>query len=181
MPLSRGFGIDFKDEDFSLLARAQFLKNPPKQKLVPQWSLDEALEALQEKNDISSLSYKEIFLVTLFLVAIATGNHSSELASIDRNTISFTANNREVNLPLVPGFLYKNQSASRTPPPITIPALDDDSILCPVRALRTYLDSTSQSTEKKLFCNPDSGAALNAATLSSWLCRSIQFLLPGVV
>ena len=129
---------------------------------------------------MKSLPPKEQFLITLFLIAIATGNRSSELASIDRRTISFAPGFKEATLAVVPGFLYKNQSMTRTPPPIVIPALGDGSILCPVEALRLYLDVTKRSNSNKLFLNPSSGAPLNAGTLSSWLCTSIKFLLPDV-
>ena len=162
-----------------MLARAQFLNNPPRQKIVPQWSLEEALSVLKKKK-LRSLPPNEQFLITLFLVAIATGNRSSELASIDRKTIYFSPGYKEANLPVVPGFLFKNQSASRTPLPIVIPALGRGSILCPVAALRQYQEQTANSTSKKLFLNPDTGAPLNAGTISSWLCKSIKYLLPNV-
>ena len=122
-PLSKGFSVDFKDEEFSLLARAQFLSNPPRRKIVPQWSLEEALKAVKNRRRLSALVFQEQFFIILFLVATPTGSRVSELASIDRNTISFSPNFREANLPVLPGFLYKNQSASRTPPPIVIPAM----------------------------------------------------------
>ena len=181
IPLEKGFGISFADIEFNLLAKAQFLTNPPTPKLIPQWSLEEALSVLSKKGNLSELQSKEQFLITLFLVAIATGNRVSELAAIDRRTISFSPNFVSVNLPIVPGFLYKNQSASRSPPPIVIPALENGSILCPVQALRIYLENTSLSKGKKLFLNPDTGSILNAGTLSFWLCKSINYLLPDTI
>ena len=65
IPLERGFGISFKDNDFSILARAQFLENPPEGKIVPQWSLEDALDVIMSKRDLRSLSFKEQFMITL--------------------------------------------------------------------------------------------------------------------
>ena len=181
LPLSKGFGIDFSDEDFAHLARAQYLDNPPTSKVVPQWSLEEALEVIRRKRALRLLSFKEQFLITLFLTAVATGSRVSELASIDRRTISFAPRSLEATLPVVPGFLYKNQSANRRPPAIVIPALGKGSILCPVEALKLYLKNTEDSTSPKLFINPESGRVLNAGTISYWLCKSINYLLPNAI
>ena len=179
-PLEKAFGFSFKDEDFSVLARAQFLDNPPAVKIIPQWSLEEALDVIAEKPSLIDLEFKQIFMITLFLVAIATGARASELASIDRKTISFSPSSRSVCLPTVPGFLYKNQNMNRVPPPISIPALEG-SPLCPVRALQLYIRKTSNIDSSRLFLNPDSGSALNSGTLSYWLCKSINYLLPNAI
>ena len=139
-----------------------------------------ALDALVKKGRLEDLNPRDRFLVTIFLIALATGNRVSEISAINRNAITFNRNFKEVTLPVMEGFLYKNQTANRCPPPIVIPALNN-SILCPVKALRLYLESTSNSTEDKLFLNPNSGLPLNAGTFSYWLCKSINFLLPEAI
>ena len=178
-PLSLAFGVDFEHEDFALQAKAHFIERPPKSKSFPQWSLDEALMALSLKTPVDQATDKDLFLRTLFLVALAAGNRASELAAIDRRAVAFAPDGSSASLPVVQGFLYKNQSAKRRPPKIVIPNLPEpDDSLCPVKALRRYL-TLSQGTGRKLFRNPASNADLNAGTLAFWLCKAITWLVPN--
>ena len=48
----------------------------------------------------------------LFFCVVASGNRVSELAYLYRGGVSFSAKFKAVVLPVVPGFLFKNQSAS---------------------------------------------------------------------
>ena len=71
IPFKEAFDINFADRDFSLLARAQFHLSPPAKKKIPKWSLNHALETLQNprfRNNTASL--EDLFLKTIFLVAV---------------------------------------------------------------------------------------------------------------
>ena len=174
LPLSAAFDVDLSQEVFSLLARAQFRLNPPARRVIPSWSLDSALEALQAK-DSSSLSLEELLMKTLFLVAVASGNRASELAAIDRPKIVLRGNG--VTLPVSEGFLFKNQSLSHSPSPISFPSLGRGNLaLCPIASLKAYLARTSPSAS--LFCHPHTGAALNAGGVAFWLVKAINWLIP---
>ena len=175
LPLSAAFGVDMSQEVFSLLARAQFRLKPPTRQVIPSWSLDSALESLQAK-DSSNLSLEELLMKTLFLVAVASGNRASELAAIDRTKIGFRRNG--VSLPVLEGFLFKNQSLSHSPSPISFPSLGRrDAPLCPVAALRMYLERSPQGST--LFAHPETGTALNAGGVAFWLVKAITWLIPG--
>ena len=175
LPLSAAFDVDLGQEVFSLLARAQFRLNPPTRRLIPSWSLDSALDSLQTK-DSSSLSLEELLMKTLFLVAVASGNRASELAAIDRSGIVFRRSG--VTLPVQEGFLFKNQSLSHSPSPISFPCLGTGNAwLCPVTSLRAYLAETSH--ERTLFAHPHTGSPLNAGGVAFWLVKAISWLLPG--
>ena len=63
LPLSKAFNIDFNHEDFSLLAKAQFHRNPPARRVMPTWSLEKALCVVGSKE---KLSEREIFLKSVF-------------------------------------------------------------------------------------------------------------------
>ena len=177
LPLSAAFGIDLDQEVFSLLARAQFKLNPPTRRLIPSWSLDSALESLQAK-DPSTFSLEELLFRTIFLVAVASGNRASELAGIDRSRIAFSS--RGVSLPVREGFLFKNQTMFHAPSPISFPSLGagDDS-LCPVSALREYLERSPPGPT--LFSHPSTGSPLNAGGVAFWMVKAITWLLPGSV
>ena len=113
---------------------------------------------------------------TLFLVAVASGNRASELAAIDRSKMVFRRNG--VSLPVLEGFLYKNQSLSHSPSPISFPSLGRrEAPLCPVASLRAYLGRTPQGAT--LFTHPETGSALNAGGIAFWLVKAITWLIPG--
>ena len=81
-------------------------------KIVPSWSLDDALQALEAK----SIPYHDKlarFKKTLFLVACAASNRSDELSAIARNDVVFRDN--AVIFKPREGFLLKNQSQFNPP------------------------------------------------------------------
>ena len=73
-PLELAFGIDFNHNHFSLLAKSHFRRAPPAKKIIPVWSLEEALESLKSKE----ISKDNILLKTLFLIAVSSANRASE-------------------------------------------------------------------------------------------------------
>ena len=77
-----------------------------------------------------------------------------------------------MTLPVMPRFLYKNQTDSRTPPPISFPALPD-SLVCPVATLRTFLRrSATWNHQDFLFLNPISHDPLVAGRINYWLVKA---------
>ena len=142
--------MNFADKDFSLLAKAQFHLSPPMQKKIPNWHLNHALETLQtprfRKN---SASLEDLFLKTIFLVAVASGNRCSELAACTREGISFEDN--RVTIPTKEDFLFKNQTIERTPPLVTFPAMATRHQLCPAFTLSSYLERSSHLPHYILF------------------------------
>ena len=181
LPLDAGFGINTGDKEFDLLAKSHFLFNPPRPKIIPAWSLDDAMNSLQSKGNIDLLPKEESFMACLFLLAVATGNRTSELAHIDSSTISYRGEHESVSMSVVPSFLYKNQNSKRTPPPIRFPGLPRDPQLCPVSAVKRLQASSKKVSCQKLCVNPNTGSVLNAATLRFWICKSINWLLPETI
>ena len=75
----------------------------------------------------------------------------------------------------MPRFLYKNQSAGRTPPPVVIPLFCGNPALCPVLALRAYIANTASLPHNDfVFLHPVSAASLVAARLNYWLVHAIS-------
>merc|ERR1711888_172394 len=181
-PLELAFNIHTDESEFALLAKSHFLANPPAQKVIPNWNLGEAIQSLSIKGEVADLPRKKRFLACLFIIAVATGNRASELANLDANLVYFAPDNSEVRLAVLPGFLCKNQTPNRSPPPIKIPALRDpvNNNLCPLNAVSLILRGRSQ-IKNNLFTNPETGAALTASTLSYWLCKAINWLVPNSI
>ena len=105
IPFDVAFNINTGEKEFDLLSKSHFLHNPPRPKIIPSWSLDNAIESLQGKGDLSSLSSEETFMACLFLIAVATGNRCSELAHIDRSSILFAPDGSDLSMSPLLGFL----------------------------------------------------------------------------
>ena len=117
---------------------------------------------------------------TLFLVAMATGNRVSELAHIYRTGLDNIQKNSTVRLCVAPGFLYKNQRLSRSPPDIqVIPLLEEGSSICPVNNLVDYLELTSPPNRGPLFLNSKTGRPLHPGSVSKLICELIEEADPG--
>ena len=182
LPLLKGFGLDLDDQCFGLLAKAQFIARPPVKKIVPQWSLQPVLDLLSSREfNNSTCSMENILSKTLFLTSLASGNRGSEIAAIQRDSIAFRGNNSSVILPVKPGFLFKNQRMNKAPPNIVIkPLLNGDTNLCPVKAIRAYIDRTSELAKgTALFVHPSTGNNLQRPSMSMFLSKLIQTACPG--
>ena len=180
IPLDIAFKINTADPEFDLLAKSHFLANPPTPKIVPSWSLDEAMSSLRSKGNLLDLPPEESFMGCLFLLAVASGNRASEIANIDRRTIVWNRADGSASLYVLPKFLYKNQNAKRTPPVINIPPLPD-SPLCPVSAVRALLSFPNPRGCIKLLVNPSTFSPFLASSCRFWLCRAINWLLPDTI
>ena len=58
-----------------------------------------------------------LLMKSLFLVALATGNRVSEIAAFTKVGSKILPGSRKAIITVRPGFLYKNQTMDRSPPP----------------------------------------------------------------
>ena len=113
---------------------------------------------------IKEASLKYLTFKTVFLLAQGSGKRRSEILAWQNRNIRHQSDWSKVSLYPSPSFLSKNQLAKEGPDcvaPVVIPALaptldrslKSDRSLCPVRALRYYLDRTSDLRQnKELVC-----------------------------
>ena len=169
-PLEEAFSVDFSHPNFSRFATGLFHLLPPVPPDVPQWNLS-AVIRFYEQVDHHTCSPRLLLFKTLFLTALASGNRCSELAHISRRAI--VDQGSAITLPLLPRFLFKNQTASRCPPPISFPTFPNSSV-CPVETLRVFLRRTATWNHRDfLFVNPVSHASLVASRINYWLVQAI--------
>ena len=183
LPLLHGFGINTKDQEFSLLARAQFIQKSPRQRIVPTWNPNKVLSMLEQPQfELHRASSHFLLMKTLFLVALSTGNRVSEFAAMTRIAVLFTPDKGKVTIPIRPGFLYKNQSLAHSPPNIIIRALlnKDGSHhrLCPVNALHFWLNHSQEWGSDAVFLDSKSHPPLDSVRISSCLVRTINLAIP---
>ena len=131
---------------------------------------------------------KHLTLKTAFLLALTSGKRRSEIHARVANEVSNLGQLEKVALFPSSDFIAKNQLAREGSPsvsPVTIPALTtivdrqfkEDMTLCPVWALRYYVDRTKdlRGSRSLLFISFKKGHTSNIrpATLSSWLKQTI--------
>ena len=183
LPLLHGFNINTQDDEFSLLARAQFLRNSPRQRILSTWKPNKVLSMLEQPQFWTlTANSKNLLMKALFLTALATGNRVSELAALSRASMLVSPTRSQITLPVFPGFLYKNQSISRTPPNIVVKALCEGSShhrLYPVDALLHWIELTKDWGSDSVFISPISKKAINRGAISHLLVRTINLASPN--
>ena len=172
-PLNEAFGVNFRDKDFSLLNKSLFLENPPKPQMIPQWSLNHALETLSSSDFQRNQSTEAKLYKALFLTALASGNLSSELYAMSR--IGIVESNDFITIPLKLNFLFKNQSYDRCPPPIKFPKLGNKHPLCPASAINQFILATQENDHKgHLFVHHKTGTPLSGGRIHYWISKAIS-------
>jgi len=178
-PMKLSFGLNLKTDDFKLFTKGIFNKAPPKPRLIPEWSINHALEMISNsyKNpkNIADLTSK-----TLFLTALASGNRVSELQAITRSNIRSPANNSSITLAVRHNFRRKNETMDRIPPPISFDGLGSRHPLCPVTTIKKYIEMTKHAEHKdNLFVHPKTLVPLKSGRLNYWLTKAITKFDPN--
>ena len=139
-----------KDENLTRLLDSFHRDRPKGRSGIPSWNLSLVLHQLTKApfEPIKEASLKHLTFKTVFLLALGSGKRRSEIHAWQRKNIRHQSDWSKVSLYPSPSFLSKNQLAKEGPDsvaPVDIPALAPtlDRSLCPVRALRYYLDRTS--------------------------------------
>ena len=163
---------------------------PKSSRNLPKWNLSVVLNELTKApfEPMKDTDLKHLTLKTAFLLALASGKGHSEIHAWVANKVSNLGQWEKVALFPSFDFIAKNQLAregSQCVSPVTIPALTtivdrqfkEDRTLCPVRALRYYLDRTKdlRGSRSLLFISFKKGhmSDIRPATLSSWLKQTI--------
>ena len=123
---------------------------------IPSWNLSLVLHQLTKApfQPIKEASLKHLTFRTAFLLVLGSGKRRSEIHAWQNRNIRHQSDWSKVSLYPSPSFLSKNQLAKEGPDsvaPAVVPALAPtlDRSLCPVRALRYYLDRTSDLRQNK--------------------------------
>ena len=182
-PLKLLFDIDVSINPFVDFIKGLFNIRPSLPPIRIQWSLNKALAlALTDKYQ-SNPSLEDLTLVTLFLVALATGSRVSELGALLRQQEFVKFENTGVTLSPNPNFLAKNECPQVRRSPLFIASLlKEDGTphpLCPVEKLRAYLYKTSATRSFKIFVNYKSLQDATIQKIRLYLCKFIRASNPG--
>ena len=143
------------NEDLHRLLSSFHRDRPKSSRNLPKWNLSVVLNELTKApfEPMKDTDLKHHTLKTAFLLALASGKRRSEIHAWVANKVSNLGQWEKVALFPFSDFIAKNQLAregSQSVSPVTIPALTtivdrqfkEDRTLCPVWALRYYLDRT---------------------------------------
>ena len=152
------------DENLTCLLDSFHRDKPKGRRGVPSWNLSLVLHQLTKApfEPLRKASLKHLTFKTVFLLALGSGKRRSEIHAWLYKNIRHQENWSQVSLYPSPSFLSKNQLARDGPASVALvvipalaPTLDkslsEDRSLCPVRALRYYLDRTKDLRQGKDF------------------------------
>ena len=179
-----------KDENLTRLLDSFHRDRPKGRRGIPSWNLSLVLHQLTKApfEPIKEASLKHLTFKTVFLLALGSGKRRSEIHAWQHRNIRHQSDWTKISLYPSPSFLSKNQLAKEGPDsvaPVVIPALaptldrslKSDRSLCPVRALRYYLDRTSDFRQNKdlVFVSFKKGfdKDISPATISSWIKQTV--------
>ena len=185
-----------KDENLTRLLDSFHRDRPKGRRGIPSLNLSLVLHQLTKApfEPLKEASLKHLTFKTVFLLALGSGKHRSEIhAWLHKNT-RHQSDWSKVSLYPSPSFLSKNQLAKEGPDsvaPVVIPALaptldkslKGDRSLCPVRALCYYLDRTSDLRQNKdlVFVSFNKGfdKDISPANIFSWIKQTV--ILLGII
>ena len=179
-----------KDENLTRLLDSFHRDRPKGRRGVPSWNLSLVLHQLTKPpfEPLREASLKHLTFKTVFLLALGSGKRRSEIHAWQHKNIRHQSDWSKVSLYPSPSFLSKNQLAKEGPnsvAPVVIPALaptldktlKSDRSLCPIRALRYYLDKTADLRQNKelVFVSFKKGfdKDISPATISSWIKQTV--------
>ena len=153
----------------------------------PAWDVSLVLQSLTGAPYEPLRTCEERFLAqkTLFLLALASAKRIGELHALSYR-VSHTRDWGEVSFAFVTGFVAKTQDPSSLAPwfeGFSVPALTNarknrnGRLLCPVRAVKVYLDRTAPHRPRceRLFVTAGrSKKEISKTTVSFWLRKTIS-------
>ena len=161
--------------------------NPPRPPSVPAWDLSLVLRALKGPpfEPLQSADPKSLSLKTALLLALASVKRIGDLQALSTSAscLEFGPNDSKVILRPRHGYVPKVLSTPFRAQVISLSALpsseeDSDSLmLCPVRALRIYLERSAsfRQSEQLFVCfgGRSKGLPVTKTTLSRWIVDAI--------
>ncbi|KAL0153588.1 hypothetical protein M9458_051068 [Cirrhinus mrigala] len=151
--------------------------NPPRPNLIPSWDLAVVLQGLQQDpfEPLQSVKLDALSLKTTLLTALTSVKRVGDLQalSVDSSCLEFGPANSHV----VPTTPFRDQVVTLQ----AISSQEDDpnlTLLCPVRALRIYIERTQhfRRSEQLFVCygGQQKGKAVSKQRISHWLVDAIH-------
>ncbi len=181
-----------EDKDISALISHFALERPVNSNLYPKWDLKIVLDALRKQpyEPLISASLYHVTRKTVFLLILASGVRRGEIHALDVNNIWDTNQGKEMLLTPNPKFMAKAFKpltgvgafeGFKVPrlKDLLGPNLEEENKLCPVRALKMYLNKTRsrRGSIRNLWITCNKKGPVKAAsknTISSWVKKTVS-------
>ncbi|XP_051980853.1 uncharacterized protein LOC127642225 [Xyrauchen texanus] len=164
---------------------------PVPRRVVPEWDLSMVLDTMSQQpfEPLGSISLKNLSFKTALLLALASAKRVSDMHafSVHPSCTKFSLSGDKVFLRPNPAFMPKCfpaftceviELSALHPAPFSSTEDQRLNALCPVCALRVYLDRTSSFRKSdQLFISwgpPHSGKPISKQCLSHWLVEAIS-------
>ncbi len=165
--------------------------HPPRPPSVPPWDLEVVLRALSQPpfEPLTSVGLKELSLKTTLLLALASAKRIGDLHafSVDSDCIRYGPGDCSVTLRPRMGYVPKSLSTPFKTQIVSLSALSSESTasretdaqtsVCPVRALRIYIDRSAsfRQSDQLFVCYGGCarGRAVSKQRLSHWIVDAI--------
>ncbi len=165
--------------------------HPPRPPSVPPWDLEVVLRALSQPpfEPLTSVGLKELSLKTTLLLALASAKRIGDLHafSVDSDCIRFGPGDCSVTLRPRMGYVPKSLSTPFKTQTVSLSALSSESTasreadaqtsVCPVRALRIYIDRSAsfRQSDQLFVCygGCTKGRAVSKQRISHWIVDAI--------
>ncbi|KAK9542065.1 hypothetical protein VZT92_002063 [Zoarces viviparus] len=171
----------------SLFLKGALRLRPPNAPKAPAWDLHLVLDTLclPPFEPLARAEPRWLATKTVFLLAITSAKRVGELhaLSVSESCLRWNSDGSGVTLWPNAAFLPKVLTRSHINQPIQLAAFDPPSgeersrLLCPVRALRAYVEATACIwRSEQLFISyggPKKGCALSKQRLSHWIVEAI--------
>ena len=182
--------VNVSKDNLTRLLESFHRDRPKGRRGIPSWNLSPVLPQLTKApfEPLKEATLKHLTFKTVFLLALGSGKRRNEIHAWQHKNIRHQSDWSKVSLFPSPSVLSKNQLAKEGPgsvAPVVIPALaptldrslKSDRSLCPIRALRYYLDRTSDLRKRKelVFVSFKKGfdKDISPATISSWVKQTV--------
>ena len=164
-------------------------KNPPRRLIVPPWDLTVVLAALREPpfEPLRDIDEKYLSYKIAFLLAVTSARRVSELQALCSERPYVTQNPWSAILRINPAFCPKTASESALKGtlqfqcfPSKVKNAQDHELrkLCPVRAIKIYLERSARYRKDKQFLvafgKRSRGQAVSKQTISRWVSETIR-------
>ena len=141
--------------------------NKPEPKYKYIWDVNTVLKHLKTIEPLEQISLKELTLKLVMLLLLATGQRGQSIYLLSLEGMAMRANSCTFELM----EHIKTSKPNKSPKPIEIRSFQPDKTLCPLTALKAYIQRTEplRNTETKLFISfiqPHKGVSRD--TISRW-------------
>ena len=176
-----------KDENLTRLLDSFHRDKPKVRRGIPAWNLSLVLHQLTKPpfEPLRKASLKHLTFKTVFLLALGSGKRRSEIHAWIHKNIRHQEDWSNVSLSPSPSFISRNYLAKEGPTTSLDRSLKEDRSLCPVRALRYYLDKTKDLRVGKelvfVSFRKSFQKDIMPATISSWIKQAIVLCYQAIV